>query len=88
MNTGIEIKERMLWEKLVQAHPAPWYLEQRNLKGVCVNDNRGNTVFYDDFGAIPDEMPSSQSDDIRLGSTLLAEWLVSVSEKNMRVEEV
>lgn len=69
------------WENLVRYHPTPWYLEQCNDKGVEVRDSRGETVFYDDFGSIPDELASSFGEHIRGASTALALFLVAFSEK-------
>lgn len=77
----MKLSQLSKWENLTRCHPLPWYLDQCNDSGVCVKDSRGETVFFDDFGSIPDEMPSGQAERIRAGSTALALWLVAVSEK-------
>ena len=68
------------FEQLRTWHPLPWYLEQCNTNGVCVKDCRGETVFIDDFGTIPDEMTSGPREQIIAGATALAHWLVAWSE--------
>lgn len=68
------------WENLVLYRPAPWYLDQANNSGVTIKDNRGNIVFYEDLGSIPDEMSSSQAEEIRIAAHSLGKWLVLFSE--------
>lgn len=77
---AMTISQLSKWENLCRCHPAPWYLEQCNAKGVEVKDNEGNTVFSEDFGTIPDEMPSSLAESIRTGSAAFALWLVAYAE--------
>ena len=67
-------------QDLKRVAPMPWYMEQNNNEGVCVKDNRGNDVFYDDFGTIPDELSTEASTQIREKSRTLAQFLVALSE--------
>lgn len=76
----MNLSQRSKWENLTRCHPLPWYLEQCNDKGVEVKDNKGNSVYFEDFGSIPDEMSSSLRDEITSGSVALALWLVIYSE--------
>lgn len=68
------------WENLTQFHPAPWYLGFSNDSGVEVKDAQGYTVYFEDFGCIPDEMPTSEAIKIRAGAVAFALWLVAYSE--------
>jgi len=45
-------------EILRTAAPMPWYLDQDNNEGICVKDSTGETVFYEDYGCVPDEHPN------------------------------
>lgn len=65
---------------LVRLAPTPWYLDQNNDNGVCVKDSRGETIFFDDFGSIPDEMPSGEAAKIRARSVALAHFLTAMSD--------
>lgn len=77
---NMNLLQALRWESLVKLHPIPWYLDQSNDSGVCVKDNHGEVVFYDDFGSIPDEMSSGTAEKIKCRSTTLALWLVAYSE--------
>lgn len=68
-----------LWERLTLLHPTPWYLERDNLNEVEVKDNRGNTVYYEDLGCIPDEMANSQAAAIQESADILGRFLVELS---------
>ena len=59
--------------------PMPWVLDQSNDKGVCVKDARGEDLYIEDFGGIPDEMSSGQREHIIERSKLFAQWLVAFS---------
>lgn len=61
-------------------HPMPWYMDQDNMSGVCVKDSKGEIVFYEDFGTIPDEMRSGPREQIIAGASTLAHFLVVFSE--------
>jgi hypothetical protein len=69
------------FEQLRIWHPLPWYLDQCNDSGVCVKDSKGETVFLEDFGTIPDEMDSGSREQIIAGASTLAWWLVAWSEQ-------
>lgn len=64
------------YEAMRRVSPFPWYMDQNNASGVCVKDATGETVFYENFGSIPDEMPSHQADGIRMRAVTLAQFLV------------
>ena len=59
--------------------PMPWVLSQCNDKGVCVKDSRGEDLFVEDFGGIPDEMSSAQREHVIERAKLFAQWLVAFS---------
>lgn len=59
--------------------PMPWVLDQCNEKGVCVKDSRGEDLYFEDFGGIPDEMSSGQRERIIERAKLFAQWLVAFS---------
>lgn len=67
--------------RLKKVAPFPWYIDQCNAGGVCVKDNHGDTIFYEDFGTIPDEMTSNQADDIRERAITLAQFLVELTNR-------
>ena len=74
------LEQKIAWQRLSTLHPTPWYLEQSNLSGVEVKDNRGNTVYFEDLGSIPDEMPSGQAAKIREAADALGRFLVAFSQ--------
>lgn len=59
--------------------PMPWVLDQCNEKGVCVKDSRGEDLYFEDFGGIPDEMSIGQREHIVERAKLFAQWLVAFS---------
>ena len=59
--------------------PMPWVLDQSNDKFVCVKDARGEDLYFEDFGGIPDEMSGRQRELIIERSKLFAQWLVAFS---------
>ena len=79
----MNLQQYAAFQNLQHYRPIPWYIDQSNASGVCVKDLRGNVVFYEDFGSIPDEMPSHQADDIRSAAMALAIWLVAQSEESV-----
>lgn len=71
-NLEVTLSEARRRMELLNQHPAPWYLDTCNDSAVCVKDNRGNIVLWENLGSMPAE--------IKFGSVALARWLVSVSE--------
>jgi hypothetical protein len=63
--------------------PMPWVLDQCNDRGVCVKDARGEVLFAEDFGGIPDEMSIGQREHIIERSKLFAQWLVAFSNDHV-----
>ena len=59
--------------------PMPWVLDHCNDRGVCVKDSRGEAIYFEDFGGIPDEMSSDQREHIIERAKLFAQWLVAFS---------
>jgi hypothetical protein len=59
--------------------PMPWGLDQCNDNGVCVKDSRGEDLYFEDFGGIPDEMSSAQREHIIERAKLFGQWLVAFS---------
>lgn len=76
--------QRAAWEQLTKWHPVPWYLERCNNEGVEVKDCRGETVFSDDFGTIPDEASSGLREQIIGGGRALAVWLVALANERRK----
>lgn len=60
--------------------PMPWYMEQDNDRGIEVRDVKGQIVFFEDYGGIPDETPSHVSEDIIGRARALGRFLVAFSE--------
>jgi hypothetical protein len=59
--------------------PMPWVLDQCNDSGVCVKASNGETIFFEDFGGIPDEMSSGMREEIMERGRLFGQWLVAFS---------
>jgi len=70
-------------DDLFQLCPPPWVLDQDNSKGVCVKDNIGQIVFFDDFSEPPPEIPAYIVGDAILRSRMLAHFLVEFSESQL-----
>lgn len=60
--------------------PMPWYLEQDNDSGICVKDSTGETVFFEDYGSVPDEAPSGVLEGVVGRARALGRFLVEWSE--------
>lgn len=67
--------------------PMPWVLDQCNDRGVCVKDARGEDLYYEDFGGIPDEMGSGQREHIIGRAKLFAQWLAAFSSDRKAAKE-
>ncbi len=74
------IREDTLRSDLIQLCPVPWILDQDNNKGVCVKDNIGQIVFFDDFSEPASELPGNVIADAIFRSRMLAHFLVQWSE--------
>ncbi len=66
--------------EFIQLCPLPWVLDQDNSKGVCVKDNCGQIVFFDDFSEPPPEVPGYVVSNAIMRSKYLANFLVAWSE--------
>ncbi len=70
--------------ELTEQIPMPWYLEQDNDSGICVKDSTGETIYYEDYGSIPDEAKSSLRDKIIRRARTFAYWLIDFSERRTK----
>jgi hypothetical protein len=64
--------------ELMKNHPAPWYLERCNARGVEVRDTRGDVVFSEEFDA-PPELGAHIIEAQCRASIALARYLVAMS---------
>ena len=58
----------------------PWRLDQDNAAGLCVVDSRGDVVYAEDWGSIPDEMPGYMREQIIEKARANARFMVDASE--------
>lgn len=64
--------------------PLPWALDQDNAQGLRVVDARGETVYEEDWGGIPDEMSSATREAIVTRARANARFMVQASEEAYR----
>lgn len=57
----------------------PWRIDQDNDKGLCVMDARGEIVYVEDWGSIPDEMTASMREQIIEQARANARFMVAAS---------
>lgn len=57
----------------------PWRIDQDNDKGLCVVDARGEIVYVEDWGGIPDEMSSGMREQIIEQARANARFMVAAS---------
>lgn len=57
----------------------PWRIDQDNHTGLCVMDSRGEIVYVEDWGGIPDEMTSSMREQIIEQARANARFMVAAS---------
>lgn len=62
-----------------ECSPMPWALDQDNEKGLRVVDARGDIVYEEDWGGIPDEMSSAQRERIILQARANARFMIEAS---------
>lgn len=60
----------------------PWRIDQDNDKGLCVVDARGEIVYVEDWGGIPDEMSSGMREQIIEQARANARFMVAASVAN------
>lgn len=74
--------------RLIKCAPMPWVLDHRNCAGVMVKDGSGRVIYYEDFGGIPDEMPSVDADEIRMTANSMANYLIALSDLHSANTEI
>lgn len=62
--------------------PMPWHLDQDNSDGLRVVDARGDTVYEEDWGSLPDEMTIAMRESIVMRARANARWMVRASREN------
>lgn len=73
------ISKSELNDLLSSCSPFPWRIDKDNSEGIEVVDAVGNLVFVEDYGCFPDEMSSSQRDQITVNIRANARLMVIMS---------
>lgn len=75
-----EVREAVGGSTLQAVVSLPWRIDQDNDKGLCVVDARGEIVYVEDWGGIPDEMSSGMREQIIEQARANARFMVAASD--------